>query len=126
MKKGIAYVVAEMLLIVMGFFIIITLNTDLKYKLFPMFKKINRDYNYLETMSFSALDASYNNSMLVVTNSGYTNLTNITVYLDYKKVGFFPGPLSPGNVTVFNISAANGTFYVFSSQGARATLSISK
>ncbi len=127
MKKGIATVIAELLLILLGIFIIFTLSTDFKYRLFPLFKKINKDYDRMETMSFSSVDASLINDSVLIENTGYTNLTNITIVADYKIIGVIPGPLQPGNATIFKINETDvNRIYIFTLQGAKTEINANR
>ncbi len=125
MKKGMAPIIAEMMLILFGIAIIGMMNSPVRNAIIPVFKKINKNYDYVENASFSSIDAEYYGPYIKLTNSGYKNLSNITIFLDYTKIGEINNVLQPGNFTLFYVGnlTINGTkFYIFTFQGARTTL----
>ncbi len=129
MKKAMAPIIAELLIILFAFFIVVVINSPLKYTIFPILRRIEGDYNYVETMSFSAMDVSYEGQNIKIENVGYRNLTNITIFLDYTELGVIPGPLPPGNFTYFyvgNLSINGSRFIILSVQGAKAQLPYNK
>jgi len=125
MKKGMAPIIAEMLIILFAFSIVAIMNSPVRNAIFPTLKKINKNYDYVETMSFSSIDASYEGPNIKLVNSGYTNLTNITIFLDYTEIGKLNETLSPGNFTLFyigNLTVNGSKFIIFTNQGAKAIL----